>query len=146
MMEPRTLRDLARAWNNWGSTVDLNEIENIAQQFGLLDAFMFGLWVARDLGMLRRDPPPWRAPRAARLRRVLSTRRLLRPSQQADRLPYLRMAAMGALLPPKQRWHLLQTYLFPPAEKVGFTSKSIRLWGRYAARLVHPLWRKNESR
>ncbi|HEX2880524.1 MAG TPA: nucleotidyltransferase family protein, partial [Polyangiaceae bacterium] len=94
MMEPRALRDFARAWNEWGGGLDLTKMEEVARSYGLLDAFMFGLWVAQDLGMLLRAPPSWPAPRAQRLRRVLSTRRLLRA---APEMPYLRMASMGVL-------------------------------------------------
>jgi hypothetical protein len=139
MMEPRILRDLARAWNDWGGEIELERVARVAREHGLIDALMFALWVAQDLGMLVRPPPDWSAPRATRLRRMLSTRRLLRPTQG---MPYLRMASMGLLVAPAQRVHLLRTYLFPPAAKLGESPKSIRLWGRYAVRLVRPLLRR----
>jgi hypothetical protein len=138
MTEPRTLRDFARAWNDWGGDLDLLWLEDTARAIGVLDAFLFGLWVAQDLGMLQRPPPSWPAPRAERLRRVLSTRRLFRPTQQ---LPYLRMAAMGVLLTGAQQRHFLRMYLFPPAAKLGAIYKGVPLWGRYAIRLVRFAWR-----
>lgn len=133
MMEPRTLRDFSRAWNDWGGSLDPEQLERTAAALGVRDAFMFGLWVAQDLGMLRRSPPSWSAPRAERLRRVLSTRRLFQPAQE---MPYLRMAAMGMLLTGAQQRHFLRMYLFPPRAKLNAIYKGIPLWGRYAIRLA----------
>jgi hypothetical protein len=138
MMEPRTLRDFSRAWNDWGGELDLVDLERMARACGLLDAFVFGLWVAQDLGMLLRPPPNWAAPRATLLRRVLSTRQLFRPTGD---MPYLRMAAMGVLLSGAQQRHFLKTYLFPPAAKLDALYKGGPRWGRYAIRLARPLMR-----
>jgi hypothetical protein len=143
MMEPRILRDFARAWNDWGALVNLAQVEQLAHQYGLLESFMFALWVAEDLGMLRRSPPQWRAPRARLLRQLLTTRRLLRPT---DQMPYLRMAAMGTLLSAPQLRHFLRSYLFPPAAKLPASTSNVPLWGRYALRLVQPLMRRATNR
>lgn len=138
MMEPRALRDFARAWNDWGGEIDLPHLERTARDCGVLEAFLFGLWVAQDLGMLLRPPPPWVAPRATLLRRVLSTRQLFRST---DDLPYLRMAAMGVLLSGAQQRHFLKTHLFPPAAKLDALYRGGPRWGRYAIRLARPLMR-----
>jgi hypothetical protein len=138
MMEPRALRDFARAWNEWGGALDLVQVEEVALDNGLIDAFMFGLWVAQDLGMLLRAPPSWSAPRAQRLRGLLSTRRLLRP---APAMPYLRLASMGVLLTGAQQRHFLRAYLFPPLAKLDTIYKDVPAWGRYAIRLARPLMR-----
>jgi hypothetical protein len=138
MMEPRALRDFARTWNEWGGDLDRGQLQQVAREYGLLDAFMFGLWVAQDLGMLLRAPPEWSAGRAQRLRRILSTRRLLRP---APEMPYLRLASMGLLLTGAQQRHFLRAYLFPPPAKLDAIYKGVPLWGRYAIRLARPLMR-----
>ena len=139
--QPRIIRDLAQAWNLWGGKIDHDELRSLACSTGLSDVLAYGLWSARDLGLIDDSLPELSSRRADWLRRILPAERLLEERPNRD---YVRELLQLFIVDPRclPRW--ARDRFFPPIEMMAAilnrpVSRSLYL--RYFTRLFRPVVR-----
>jgi len=144
--EPRIVRQLATAWNQWQADIDVRDLAELAHHTGQTHALAYAFLVADTNGLLESPPPPPTSSVAPRLHRRFPTGRDDAPP--ADRDYVGAMAAMQ--LAPPSRWpRYVASLAFPPVETLAaITGRPAgpALYVEYAVRPVRPLWRMLRGR
>jgi len=137
--EARIVRQLAAGWNRWHSSIDHDDLRDLAHETGQTDALAYAFLVAR--ADLEAQSPSLVSPVAQRLYRRFPSGRDDAPSPDRDYAGAL--AAMR--LASARRWPAyIANLAFPPIETLSaITGRPIgpALYFEYAARPLRPPWR-----
>lgn len=142
--QPHILRDVAAAWNEWHDQIDLDDLSTLARRTGVTATFAYVFRAISELGWVKAPPPEFHSRKAALLRRLLPSRRLL----ESEVSRYERSLLTALLLSARRAPGWLLRQAAPPLDRMAVIYEqpvSDWLYLRYPTRPLRALRRLLEG-